>query len=180
MRTPDGRRGRSSPATFVCFPSGAEGAHDVTGPGRVLMLSSGGRAVDLGLSRVSDKLGHALGRRGRHALTSAAPTRSTTGRARSDRSTSSRSSSRYDDGDPDGYHTAYARVGPLVGGERLGLSVYELPPGQSICPYHYEAGDEEWLVVLTGRPRCAPRPVSASSSPGTPCASRPAPTARTR
>jgi uncharacterized cupin superfamily protein len=57
-----------------------------------------------------------------------------------------------DEGDPDGYHTAYVRVGPLVGGNRLGLSVYELPPGQSICPYHWEAGDEEWLIVLTGRP----------------------------
>jgi uncharacterized cupin superfamily protein len=32
------------------------------------------------------------------------------------------------------------------------MSVYELPPGQSICPYHWEAGDEEWLVVLGGRP----------------------------
>ena len=55
-----------------------------------------------------------------------------------------------DEGDPDGYHTAYARVGPLVGGSRLGLSVYELPPGQSICPYHWET-DEEWLIVLAGR-----------------------------
>ena len=54
--------------------------------------------------------------------------------------------------DPDGYHTGYVRVGPLVGAERLGLSVYELSPGQSICPYHWEAGDEEWLIVLTGRP----------------------------
>jgi uncharacterized cupin superfamily protein len=56
-----------------------------------------------------------------------------------------------DEGDPDGYHTSYARVGPLVGGSRLGLSVYQLPPGQSICPYHWET-DEEWLVVLAGRP----------------------------
>jgi uncharacterized cupin superfamily protein len=54
--------------------------------------------------------------------------------------------------DPDGYHTSYARVGPLVGGEQLGLSVYELPPGQSICPYHYENAEEEWLIVLTGAP----------------------------
>jgi len=57
-----------------------------------------------------------------------------------------------DPDDPDGYHTSYARVGPLVGGRLLGLSVYELPPGQSICPYHYEIGFEEWLFVLTGRP----------------------------
>lgn len=58
----------------------------------------------------------------------------------------------YDEGDPAGYHTGYVRVGPLLGAEKLGLSVYELPPGQSICPYHYELGDEEWLVVLEGTP----------------------------
>jgi uncharacterized cupin superfamily protein len=54
--------------------------------------------------------------------------------------------------DPDGYRTSYARVGPLVEAQQLGLSVYELPAGQSICPYHYENAEEEWLIVLTGRP----------------------------
>jgi uncharacterized cupin superfamily protein len=57
-----------------------------------------------------------------------------------------------DDDDPVGYHVLYKRIGPLIGAEQLGLSVYELPPGQSICPYHYEVGFEEWLIVLTGRP----------------------------
>jgi uncharacterized cupin superfamily protein len=57
-----------------------------------------------------------------------------------------------DDDDPDGYNTSYARVGPLVGGSALGLSLYELPAGQSICPYHYETGEEEWLIVLAGEP----------------------------
>ena len=57
-----------------------------------------------------------------------------------------------DDDDPEGYHVAYSRVAPLIGGSRLGLSVYELPPDQSICPYHWEAGDEEWLIVISGRP----------------------------
>ena len=56
-----------------------------------------------------------------------------------------------DDDVPDGYQTSYARVGPLVGGEHLGMSVYALPPGRSVCPYHYET-DEEWLIVLTGHP----------------------------
>ena len=32
------------------------------------------------------------------------------------------------------------------------MSVYELPPGQAICPYHYEYGEDEWVVVLAGRP----------------------------
>ena len=54
--------------------------------------------------------------------------------------------------DPDGYQTSYVRVGPFVGAVKLGLSVYELPPGQSVCPYHYETGEEEWLIVLVGNP----------------------------
>ena len=57
-----------------------------------------------------------------------------------------------DEDDPPGYGATYARVGPLVGGEQLGLSVYELEPGLSICPYHYENAEEEWLIVLVGRP----------------------------
>lgn len=57
-----------------------------------------------------------------------------------------------DDDDAPGYQLSYARVGPLVGGDKLGLSVYEIPPEQSICPYHYETGEEEWLIVLVGSP----------------------------
>jgi uncharacterized cupin superfamily protein len=57
-----------------------------------------------------------------------------------------------DDDDPDGYHTSYARLGPELGADKLGLTVYQLPPGQSICPYHYETGEEEWLIVLVGEP----------------------------
>jgi uncharacterized cupin superfamily protein len=54
--------------------------------------------------------------------------------------------------DPPGYETPYARVGPVIGASALGLSVYDLATGQSICPYHYELGCEEWLFVLSGRP----------------------------
>jgi uncharacterized cupin superfamily protein len=57
-----------------------------------------------------------------------------------------------DANDPDGYRTSYARIGPLVGGRGLGMSVYRIRPGQSICPYHYEIGFEEWLIVLVGSP----------------------------
>jgi len=56
-----------------------------------------------------------------------------------------------DEGDPPGYRSAAARFGPQLGASRLGASVYELPPGQAICPYHYEAGDEEFLIVIEGR-----------------------------
>jgi len=58
----------------------------------------------------------------------------------------------YDESDPDGFKAGGARLGRLLGATLTGASVYELPPGQSICPYHYEYGEEEWLIVLSGRP----------------------------
>lgn len=56
-----------------------------------------------------------------------------------------------DEDDPPGYGTSYARFGPPLGAQQLGLSVYEIPPASSICPYHYENAEEEWLIVLVGR-----------------------------
>jgi uncharacterized cupin superfamily protein len=57
----------------------------------------------------------------------------------------------YDESDPDGYRAGMARFGKDLGATMLGGTVYELPPGQSNCPYHYEYGNEEWLIVLEGR-----------------------------
>jgi uncharacterized cupin superfamily protein len=34
----------------------------------------------------------------------------------------------------------------------MGMSIYELDPGQAVCPYHFEWTDEEWLIVLDGKP----------------------------
>ena len=31
------------------------------------------------------------------------------------------------------------------------MSVYDLPPGEAIGPYHFEWTDEEWLIALAGR-----------------------------
>jgi uncharacterized cupin superfamily protein len=58
----------------------------------------------------------------------------------------------YDETDPEGYRAGMARFGPSIGASKIGASLYELPPGQSICPYHYEYPDEEWLIVFEGRP----------------------------
>ena len=43
------------------------------------------------------------------------------------------------------------RMGPQLGAKDSGASLYALPPGQTICPYHYEWGEEEWLLVLEGQ-----------------------------
>ncbi len=56
----------------------------------------------------------------------------------------------YDTEDPDGYRSGMHRLGAVLGAQRTGASVYELPPGQALCPFHYEYGEEEWLVVLAG------------------------------
>ena len=39
-----------------------------------------------------------------------------------------------------------------VAGEHLGAGLIELPPGESSFPYHYELGNDELLVVVTGSP----------------------------
>jgi uncharacterized cupin superfamily protein len=59
----------------------------------------------------------------------------------------------YDEEDPEGFRSGMARLGKLLGSaEDSGATLYDLPPGQSICPYHYEVGEEEWLLVLVGTP----------------------------
>jgi len=51
--------------------------------------------------------------------------------------------------DPEGYRSGLAPVGDDAGGQQLAVKLYELPAGESVCPYHYEY-EEEWLLVLDG------------------------------
>jgi uncharacterized cupin superfamily protein len=53
---------------------------------------------------------------------------------------------------PDGFRRHSTRVGTALGAVCTGLSVYELPPGQAVGPYHYEDPAEEWLLVVSGNP----------------------------
>jgi hypothetical protein len=64
-----------------------------------------------------------------------------------------------------------------LGGALLGGSLYELPPGESTWPYHYEHGSEEWLLVVAGRPTLRTPDGERGSSPAT---SRSFPRARGR
>jgi uncharacterized cupin superfamily protein len=58
----------------------------------------------------------------------------------------------YDESRPDGYKAGSVRLSPVIGATRMVATVYELPPGESTWPYHYEYGAEEWALVLEGRP----------------------------
>ena len=52
----------------------------------------------------------------------------------------------------EGFRWRGTRVGDRVGGRRIGASLYELEPGQRTFPYHFHYGNEEWLLVVRGRP----------------------------
>src|SRR5918996_278104 len=45
-----------------------------------------------------------------------------------------------------------ARLARQAGSERLGASLYELPPGASSFPPHVHHANEEMIVVLAGHP----------------------------
>jgi uncharacterized cupin superfamily protein len=45
-----------------------------------------------------------------------------------------------------------ARVGAQAGAERLGATLYEIDPGGCGSPFHLHHGNEEMIVVLSGRP----------------------------
>jgi uncharacterized cupin superfamily protein len=51
-----------------------------------------------------------------------------------------------------GFRCRRARLSRQAGAERLGLSLWELPPGEAAYPYHYHYTEEELLVILAGRP----------------------------
>ena len=54
--------------------------------------------------------------------------------------------------DRDGFRFCDLGVGSRLGAELLGCSLYDLPPGEQLWPYHYHLGNEEWAVVVAGTP----------------------------
>ncbi len=52
----------------------------------------------------------------------------------------------------EGFLARRARLSRQAGAERLGLSLWELGPGEAAYPYHFHYTEEEMLVVLDGRP----------------------------
>ncbi|MFL5887000.1 MAG: cupin domain-containing protein [Thermoleophilaceae bacterium] len=51
-----------------------------------------------------------------------------------------------------GFRCRRARISRQAGAERLGLSLWEVPPGEAAFPYHYHLVEEELMIVLDGRP----------------------------
>lgn len=51
-----------------------------------------------------------------------------------------------------GFRARRARLSRQAGSVRLGLSLWEVAPGEAAYPYHWHLGEEELVVVLEGRP----------------------------
>jgi uncharacterized cupin superfamily protein len=54
--------------------------------------------------------------------------------------------------DEPGFSWKRRMVARRLGGAGLGASLYELPPGERLFPYHVHHGNEEMLIVLDGAP----------------------------
>jgi uncharacterized cupin superfamily protein len=51
---------------------------------------------------------------------------------------------------PEGHRFSGRSLTEEAGAQLSGMSVYELPPGEAGWPYHFEVGNEEWLIVIDG------------------------------
>ena len=52
----------------------------------------------------------------------------------------------------EGFRALRARVSRQARSERLGLSLWEIPPGEAAYPYHFHYTEEELVIVLRGAP----------------------------
>ncbi|HVM16898.1 MAG TPA: cupin domain-containing protein [Gaiellaceae bacterium] len=52
----------------------------------------------------------------------------------------------------EGFRIRETQVGDRIGSELLGGSLYDVDPGKKLWPYHLHHANEEWLLVLRGRP----------------------------
>jgi uncharacterized cupin superfamily protein len=57
-----------------------------------------------------------------------------------------------DEMEHEGFRIRETQLGPRLGAELMGGSVYEVDPGKKLWPYHVHHANEEWLIVLRGRP----------------------------
>ena len=54
--------------------------------------------------------------------------------------------------DEPGFEHRAVSVRKALGAELIGCTVYEVDPGKQLWPYHLHWNNEEWLIVVDGRP----------------------------
>ena len=68
--------------------------------------------------------------------------------------------------DYEGFSCLRARIGRQVATDKLGLSLFEVPPGQAAYPYHWHVAEEELIMVMSGRPSLRTRDGWRDLEPG--------------
>src|SRR5207248_190240 len=148
-----------APGDLVCFPSGQLGAHTLKGPGRLVIFATGHDAEPyLSVYPDSDKVSGPEGIHLRNSAVGYWHGEGTAGPAESvelvrepERSPPQPAVNAL------ALRDRMAKLGPLLGADRLDGTVVDVDPGEGSEPYHYVYGREEWLLVLAGRPsRCSP------------------------
>jgi uncharacterized cupin superfamily protein len=59
-----------------------------------------------------------------------------------------------------------ARIGAPAGCKQLGATLYEIDPNQNSSPFHLHHGNEEMIIVLSGRPTLRTLEGSRTLEPG--------------
>jgi uncharacterized cupin superfamily protein len=82
--------------------------------------------------------------------------------------------------DRESWRIKEAFVGQRIGGQPIGASMADVEAGSKLWPYHTHHANEEWVIVLRGRPTLRTPEGSASCRRATSSAFRAARRARTR
>jgi uncharacterized cupin superfamily protein len=152
LREPAGER-ILTPGDLVCFPSGHPGAHTVKGPGRLVIVATGQHVEPyMSVYPDSDKVS---GPEGILLRKSAVDYWYGEGTAGPSEPVDVVREPKTSPPQPAVNVLALpekAKLGPLLGADRLEGTVADLDPGEGSGPYHYVHGREEWLLVLAGTP----------------------------
>jgi uncharacterized cupin superfamily protein len=166
LREPAGER-ILAPGDLVCFPARHRGAHTLKGPGRFVIFATGQHAEPyLSVYPDSDKVSGPEGILLRSSAVGYWHGEGTAGQSQSVEIVREPGHSppqpavnvlvlraeATDPQAPTGGQYRAARLGPLLGAERLDGTVVDVDPGEGCEPYHYVVGREEWLLVLAGTP----------------------------
>ena len=146
---------------LICFPPGYLGAHTVSGPGRLMILSTDAPGPYIAVYPDSDKVGMRLGERSGLVLPRGAAVDYWHGEG---------TESVADPVDVPREPAAPGRpvvnalrvalgaaaggvaLGATLGAGRLEATVLEFDPGEAAGDYCYAYGREEWVLVLAGAP----------------------------
>ena len=150
LREPAGER-TLTPGDLVCFPSGHLGAHTVKGPGRFVIFSTGHDSEPwMSVYPDSDKVSGPGGILLRDSAVGYWHGEGTAGPSEPVEAVREPMMSPSQPAVNALALPETARLGPLLGADRLGATVAVFDPGEGSEAYHYVYGREEWLLVLAG------------------------------